>query len=92
MLIHFVAPHGKLHQRLPVLEQVLGSLPPIVSAQRYPGPRESHHGIAPEAWPNIVRRVRDHHESLRQVAADYGVSHETIRRLLLRTSDKERVG
>ena len=91
MLIHFVAPHGKLLQRLLALEQLLGSLPPLLNSQQYSGPREPHHGIAPEAWPNVVRRVVEHLESLRQVAAEYGVSHETIRRIL-RTSRHHRAG
>jgi hypothetical protein len=91
VLIHLLAPHGKLSQRLLALEDVLGSLPPLTSAQQHPGPREPQHAISPEEWPNVVRRVREHHESLRQVAAAYGVSHETIRRLL-RTSGKERAG
>ena len=91
MLIHFLAPHGKLYQRLLALEQVLGSIPPLVSAQQHPGPREPHHGIPPEEWPNAVRRVRENHESLRQVATDYGVSDETIR-CLLRASRKKKAG
>jgi len=91
VLIHFVAPQGKLFQYLLALEQLLGSIPPIVSAQQHPGPCEPHQGIPAEEWPNVVRRVREHHESLRQVAAHYGVSHETVRRLL-RNSDKERAG
>src|SRR5215469_16545333 len=33
VLIHFVAPHGKLYHKLLALEQMPGSLPPIVSAQ-----------------------------------------------------------
>ena len=82
MLIHFIEPHGKLYRRLLALEQLLGSIPPIVSAQQHPGPRESHHGIPPEEWPNVVRSVIEHHESLRRVAAEYGVSYETVRRLL----------
>jgi Sigma-70, region 4 len=44
-----------------------------------------------EEWPNVVRQIREHHESLRQVAADYGVSRETIRRLL-RTTGKRSAG
>jgi hypothetical protein len=91
VLIHFVAPHGKLYHRLLALEQLLGSLPPLVSAQQRPGPREPHRAIPPEEWPNVVRRVREHHESLRQVAADYGLSHETVRRIL-RTSRNHRAG
>jgi hypothetical protein len=91
VLLHFLAPHGKLSQRLLALEQMLGSIPPIVSAEQHPGPRESHHGIPAEEWPNVVCHVRETHESLRQVAAEYGVSHETVGRLL-RTSDKEGAG
>jgi len=39
----------------------------------------------------VVRRVIEHHESLRRVAAEYGVSHETVRRIL-RTSRNHRAG
>jgi len=91
VLIHFLAPYGKLYQRLLTLEQVLGSIPPLGSEQQYPGPRESHHGIPPEEWPNVVRRVCEHHDSLRQVAADYGVSQETVKRLL-RAAREKRAG
>src|SRR5437588_2327069 len=89
--IHFVTPHGKLFQRLLALEQLLGSIPPLLTSQQYAGPREPHYGIPPEEWPNVVRRVIEHQESLRQIAADYGVSHETIRRVL-RTSRNHRAG
>ena len=91
MLIHFVAPHGKLLQRLLVLEQLLGSIPPLLTSQQSSGPREPHYGISSEEWPNVVRRVIENHESLRQVATDYGVSHETIRRIL-RASRNHRAG
>ena len=91
MLIHFVAPRGKLLQRLLTLEQLLGILPPLLTSQRYAGPREPNSGIPLEEWPNVVRRVIEHYESLRQVAAEYGVSHETVRRLL-RSSRNHRAG
>ena len=91
MLIHFVAPHGKLSQRLLALEQLLGSIPPLLTSQQYAGPREPQYGIPMEEWPNVVRRVMENHESLRQVAAAYGVSHETVRRIL-RTSRNHRAG
>ena len=91
MLIHFLAPHGKLYQRLLTLEHILGSIPPLVSVQQHPGPREPHYGIPPEEWPNVVRRVHEQHEPLRQVATEYGVSRETVRRLL-RTAGKKRAG
>src|SRR5947207_12930558 len=82
VFIDFVAPHGKLFQRLLALEQLLGSLPPLFTSQQYAGPREPQYGIPPEEWAKVVRRVIEHYESLRQVATDYGVSHETIRRIL----------
>jgi site-specific DNA recombinase len=91
VLILFVAPHGKLFQRLLALEHVLGSLPPLPATQEHPDPREPQHAIPEEKWPDVMRRVREHHESLRQIAAEYGVSHETVRRLL-RASDKESTG
>jgi hypothetical protein len=91
VLIHFVAPHGKLLQRLLALEQLLGSIPPLLTSQLTLGPHEPHYGIPPEEWPNVVRRVIENHESLRQVAADYGVSHDTVR-LILRTSRHHRAG
>ena len=69
MLIHFIAPHGKLYHRLLALEHVLGSLPPIISAQQHAGPQRPQHAIPAEAWPNVVRRVVENHESLRQIAA-----------------------
>jgi hypothetical protein len=31
VLIHFIAPHGKLDHRLLTLEQVLGSIPPVLA-------------------------------------------------------------
>ena len=89
--IHFVAPYGKLFQRLLALEQLLGGLPPLLTSQQYSGTHEPHYGIPPEEWPNVVRRVIENHESLRQVAAEYGVSHETVRRLL-RTSRNHGAG
>ena len=91
MLIHFVAPHGKLLQRLLALERLLGSIPPLLASQQYFGPREPNSGIPPEEWPNVVRRIIEHGESLRQVAADYGVSHETVRRIL-RASRNHKAG
>jgi hypothetical protein len=69
VLIHFVAPHGKLLQRLLALEQLLGSLPPLLTSHQHAGPREPQYGIPSEEWPNVVRRVSEHHQSLRQVAA-----------------------
>ncbi len=41
------------------------------------------YGIPTSEWPNVVQRVLEQQESLRTVAAAYGVSHETIRRTML---------
>jgi hypothetical protein len=38
--------------------------------------------LSPELWPEIAARAR--HESLRDLAAAYGVSHETIRAIVRR--------
>jgi hypothetical protein len=91
VLIHFVAPLGKLLQRLLALEHLLGSIPPLLPSQQHVGPREPNSGIPPEEWPSVVRRVMEDHESLRRVAAEYGVSHETVRRIL-RTFRNHRAG
>jgi hypothetical protein len=37
----------------------------------------------PEHWPTIMHRVVENKESLRVVAQECGVSHETIRRIML---------
>jgi len=34
VLVHFLEPHGKLYQRLHLLEQLLGSIPPIIIPKR----------------------------------------------------------
>ena len=77
-------PSGKLYQKLQDLlaedEKAAGS-PPIISHQR-PGPRHPAYGIPDSEWPTVLNRVLEKKESLRKVANDYGVSHETIRRLI----------
>jgi len=42
-------------------------------------------------WPTVLQRVLENKESLRKVADDYGVSHETIRRVV-RAAHKKRIG
>jgi len=39
-------------------------------------------GISPEQRPTVVHRVLEKKEPLRKVADDYGVSFETIRRMV----------
>ena len=47
---------------------------------------QSH--IDPALWPEIVERAR--HESLRSLATEYGVSHETIRTIGRRVAEQQR--
>ena len=91
VLIHFLAPHGKLYKELLALEQMLGSIPPIIIAQRNPGSTKPRYGIPPEEWPTILHRVIENQEPLRTIAGDDGVSYETVRRII-RTARVRRTG
>ncbi len=63
-------------------ELVQRSNPPLLTYRR-PGPKHPKYAIPAEEWPIIIHRVVEQNESLRTVAAAYGVSHETIRRIML---------
>ena len=58
------------------------SQPPLLKHRR-PGPKHPNYGIPIELWPTVLQCVVEQKESLRTVAAAYGVSHETIRRIVL---------
>jgi hypothetical protein len=77
----FQIPTSPLSQKL---QHVLSELviPPVVEEQRRPGPKEIRYGIPEDEWPTVLQRVLENHESYRKVAAEYGVSRETIRRLV----------
>ena len=81
----FLAPSGKLYLKVQQLrahsEKHDASPPPIVGKRR-PGPKHPNYGIPAEHWPTVVHRVVEKKEPLRTVAAAYGVSHETIRRIM----------
>ena len=64
-------------------ETAEGSTPLVVIKHLHPGPKHPAYGIPASQWPTVVQRVVEQKEPLRIVAADYGVSHETIRRILL---------
>ncbi len=85
ILYLFLAPSGKLYQKLQYLlaedEKVQRSTPPIIQHRR-PGPRNPAYGIPSSEWQTVLNRVLEKKESLRKVANDYGVSYETIRRLV----------
>ena len=84
----FLAPSGKLYLKVQsfLAEDKLfqRSNPPLLKHRR-PGPKYPKYGIPAELWPTVVHRVLEQKEPLRIVAAAYGVSYETIRRILLHT-------
>jgi hypothetical protein len=57
--------------------------PPPMVGKRRPGPKHPNYGIPTEHWPMIIHRVVENSEPLRAVAQEYGVSRETIRRIML---------
>src|SRR2546429_552350 len=87
ILYLFLAPSGILYQKvqrlLAVDQTTEGSHPPVVMKHRRPGPKHPAYGIAASQWPIVMHRVVEQKEPLRTVAAAYGVSHETIRRIML---------
>lgn len=80
----FLAPSGKLYLKLQqVLAQLQASLshPPLIVKEQSSPPKPPH-GIPAVEWPNVLRRVTENREPLRKVAQDYGVSYETVRRVI----------
>jgi len=64
-------------------ETTEGSHPPEVIKHRRLGPKHPKFSIPAELWSTVVQRVVEQKEPLRSVAAADGVSHETIRRIML---------
>lgn len=58
-------------------------------AGRRSGPSKLKHGIPPVEWLIVQRRVLENQEPLRQVARDYGVSYETVRRTVIASRKKD---
>jgi len=89
----FLFPSGVLYQRVQHLlaKDVTsdGSYPPVMK-QRRPGPKRSTYRIPASEWPIVVWRVVEKKEPLRTVAATFGVSHETIRRIVLDVQKRHR--
>ena len=87
ILYLFLAPAGTLYlkvQQLLAHDETHDASPPPVMNHRRPGPKHLPYGIPTSEWPTVVHRVVEQKEPLRTVAAAYGVSHETIRRFMLR--------
>jgi hypothetical protein len=89
----FLAPFGKLYLQVQHLlagdELVQSSNPPFLKRRRQ-GPKHPNYGIPVDLWPTVVQRVVERKEPLRTVAAAYGVSHETIRRIVLHVQKQHR--
>jgi hypothetical protein len=77
-------------QHLLAEDESTGKSHPPLLKQRRPGPKQPNYCIPTEHWPMIIHRVVEQKEPLRRVAAAYGVSDETIRRLI-RVATKELV-
>src|SRR5215471_7934776 len=81
----FLIPSGVLYKKVQNLlaedELAQRSNPPLLKHRR-PGAKHPIYGIPAELWPTVVHRVVEQQEPLRTVAADFGVSHETIRRIM----------
>jgi hypothetical protein len=63
-------------------EKAKKSTPSVIENQRRPGPRNPAYGIPASQWPAVLHRILEKKEPLRKVEDDYGVTHETIRRLV----------
>ena len=71
-----------LYQKLQLVLSEEFQIPLVIKTQRRPGPKHIPYGIPPDQRPIVLQRVLENHESYRNVASDYGVSRETIRRLV----------
>jgi hypothetical protein len=82
----FLIPSGKLYFKVQHLlkgdELPQRSNHPLLQHRR-PGPKHPNYGIPASQWLAIVQQVVEQKKPLRTVAAEYGVSHETIRRIVL---------
>jgi len=89
----FLAPSGKLYLKVQHLlagdELVQNRNPPLLKHRRS-RPKHPNYGIPASEWPTVVQHVVEQKESLRTVAAAYGVSHETIRRIVLHVQKQHR--
>ncbi len=61
---------------------------PVASPVMLQQPAQHRPHVDLARWPEIAERAR--HESLRALAAEYGVSHETIRTISKRVTEQQR--
>ena len=81
ILYLFQLPTSTLYRKLQIVISEI-EIPLVIETQRRPGPKDIPYGIPEAQWPTVLKRVLENHESYRRVAKDYGVSRETIRRLV----------
>jgi hypothetical protein len=82
ILYLFQIPTSTLYRKLQIVLSQEDQIPLVIETQRRPGPKDIYYGISEDQWPAVLQRVLENHESYRKIAADYGVSRETIRRLV----------
>jgi len=81
ILYLFQFPSSPLSRKLQIVLSQEDQIPLVIETQRRPGPKDIPYGIPVEEWPTVLARV-ENHASYRTIARDYGVSRETIRRLV----------
>ena len=64
-------------------DEIHDASPPPMGGKRRPGPKHPPYGLPSEHWPMVIHRVVENNEPLHAVTQEYGVSHETIRRIML---------
>jgi hypothetical protein len=82
ILYLFQLPTSTLYKKLQIVLSQEVQTPLVIETQRRPGPKDIPYGIPHEEWLTVLKRVLENHESYRKVAKDYGVSRETIHRLV----------
>jgi hypothetical protein len=80
ILYLFQLPTSTLSRKLQIVLSEIET-PIVIETQRRPGPKDIPYGIPADQWPTVLARI-ENHETYRTIAADYGVSRETIRRLV----------
>jgi hypothetical protein len=81
----FLARSGTLYLKVQDLlahDEAHNVSPSPTVGKRRAGPKHPKYGLPTEQWPMIIHRVVENKEPLRAVAQEYGVSHETIRRVV----------
>jgi hypothetical protein len=93
VLIHFLPPDGKLYLKLQQFlnaVQATANEPLTPITPRHADPKISRRSTPPDEWPTVLRRVVENQEPLRKVAGDYGVSYETVRRVIYKAQRQNR--